>query len=319
MLSLLFDGGSGILSMIGAVAAFAGVFWLLLTRRDMLPKDQGREYAVNGKQSAGKARGAGIIFVSIFVVASLIFGNIDAEDVIYLVLLVAEMISGYLDDAAAIPWGELKKGLIDLAIAVATTAVYIHYNGTAVTFALIGKTVNMPVVLFFILSILLIWTAINVVNCSDGVDGLSGSLSIVSLMGFYALNIALRNTDGNSQILFFCTCLLAYLWFNAAPSILMMGDAGSRAMGYFIALTALTSRSPFMFIPLALVLILDGGLGLVKVSLLRYAHVSIMEHVRTPLHDHVRKVLGWSNTHTVFRFVIIQIMICLIFVLPLFH
>ena len=47
----------------------------------------------------------------------------------------------------------------------------------------------------------------------------------------------------------------------------MMGDAGSRAMGIFISIAALKSGSPLLYIPVALVLILDGGLGLVKVTL----------------------------------------------------
>ena len=113
----------------------------------------------------------------------------------------------------------------------------------------------------------------------------------------------------NYLILLFVICLLGYLWFNAAPSKLMMGDAGSRAMGLFISIAVLKMGSPFLYILLALVLILDGGLGLLKVSLLRFLKIKILKNVRTPLHDHVRKVWGWSNTQTVYRFAIIQIMI----------
>ncbi len=89
----------------------------------------------------------------------------------------------------------------------------------------------------------------------------------------------------------------------------MMGDAGSRAMGIFISIAALKSGSPLLYIPVALVLILDGGLGLVKVTLIRVCKIHIMKNIRTPLHDHVRKVSGWSNTQTVFRFAIIQIVL----------
>ena len=89
----------------------------------------------------------------------------------------------------------------------------------------------------------------------------------------------------------------------------MMGDAGSRAMGLFIAIAALKSGSPVLYIPAAIVLILDGGLGLVKVALLRFLKIHILKNTRTPLHDHVRKVKGWSNTQAVFRFVIIQIVV----------
>ncbi len=69
------------------------------------------------------------------------------------------------------------------------------------------------------------------------------------------------------------------------------------------------SGSPVLYLLVAAVLILDGGIGLVKVFLLRFFKIHILKEVRTPLHDHVRKVWDWSNTHTVFRFAIIQIVI----------
>jgi phospho-N-acetylmuramoyl-pentapeptide-transferase len=53
----------------------------------------------------------------------------------------------------------------------------------------------------------------------------------------------------------------------------------------------------------------DGGIGLLKVSLIRFLKIHILSNVRTPLHDHVRKNLGWSNAQTVFKFAIIQIII----------
>nr|MCR5609657.1 phospho-N-acetylmuramoyl-pentapeptide-transferase [Lachnospiraceae bacterium] len=96
---------------------------------------------------------------------------------------------------------------------------------------------------------------------------------------------------------------------NAAPSKLMMGDAGARSMGLFIALAVLKSGSPFMYFFVAFVLIMDGGLGLVKVTLLRFFKIHILKNVRTPLHDYVRKTRGWSNTQCVTRFAIIQVVV----------
>lgn len=88
-----------------------------------------------------------------------------------------------------------------------------------------------------------------------------------------------------------------------------MGDAGSRTMGLFISIAALKTGRPALYLPVALVLILDGGLGLIKVALLRFLKIRILKNTRTPLHDHVRKNWGWSNTQTVFRFAIIQIIL----------
>ena len=89
-----------------------------------------------------------------------------------------------------------------------------------------------------------------------------------------------------------------------------MGDAGSRAMGLFIAFAAMKSGNPLIYLVLGLVMILDGGLGLAKISLKRFLKISILKNTRTPLHDHARKNKGWSDPQTVYRVAIIQAVLC---------
>ena len=152
----------------------------------------------------------------------------------------------------------------------------------------------IPPVLFFILTIILVWAAINVTNCSDGVDGLSGTLTIITLVTIYVIDqIRGNETQFPYIILLFVVCILGYLWYNATPSRLMMGDAGSRAMGIFISLAVLKTGSPFLFLLVALVLILDGGLGLVKVALLRFLkiHIFCVQRCRYMI-TFVRKSVG---------------------------
>ena len=86
--------------------------------RDKLPHDHGRAFAVNGELSKGKARGSGLIFVLCIALVSLAFLPFNTEYVVYNVLLIASMLSGYLDDAAETAWNEYKKGIIDFVIAV---------------------------------------------------------------------------------------------------------------------------------------------------------------------------------------------------------
>ena len=181
-----------------------------------------------------------------------------------------------------------------------------------VELALFHVKFTLHPVIFALLTIVLVWVSVNVTNCSDGVDGLSGTLTIITIMTIYAIyRIKDKPQSFSFLILIFAVCILGYLWYNATPSKLLMGDAGSRAMGLFISIAILKSGCPFLYIPVALVLILDGGLGLLKVSLIRFLKIHILNNVRTPLHDHVRKVWDWSNTQTVFRFAIIQIILSL--------
>lgn len=295
----------------GLMLCFALTTLLIGSLKKKLPRDQGRKFAVEGALSEGKARGAGLIFVSVFTVISAICYVRSLEVALYLVLIMASMLTGYFDDAAEKPWGEWKKGILDLVISGGIAATYIVFNGTEVNMALLGFSFEMPIWLYAILATGLVWMMINVTNCTDGVDGLSSSLVITVLASFAVMNgIRAYNCPELTYMAFyFIACLLGYLLFNSTPSIVLMGDAGSRAMGTLIAVLALLSRDPFMVLIFVLVIILDGGLGLLKLFLARTIKLKILKNTRTPLHDHVRKVMGWSNTQCVFRFVIIQIVI----------
>ncbi len=299
-----------VLGFVGVVFAYLLTSFLLAIGMNKLPRDHGREFAHDGGLSAGKPRGAGFVFILVFVLAALVFGNVDREMTIHLILTVAAMMTGYLDDCAKVSWGELRKGLLDLMIAIMTAVTMVNFNGSDVLIAVTGQVITLPPVLYGVLAIVLVWGSINVTNCADGVDGLSGTLTSITLFTIYMI----MNSTGTAPefsytILLFIACILGYLWFNATPSRLLMGDAGSRAMGLFIAIAIMKSGYPFLYLLAAFVLMVDGGIGLVKVSLLRFLHIKILTKVRTPLHDHVRKNLGWSNAQTVFKFAIIQIMI----------
>ena len=307
---LLSDNYDSLLAFVGILFAFVATVAATAKLQGFLPKDAGREYAHDGKLSAGKPRGAGIIFVLAFVAAALLFSTIKAEILIYLVLMVICMMTGFLDDASKIPWGEYKKGFLDLCVAALVSMTFLKYNSNVIRLALFDMELTIPPVLFAILAVILVWGSVNVTNCADGVDGLSGTLTIISIMTIYIVDRLLGvGDDVTYLILLFTVCILGYLWYNATPSRLMMGDAGSRSMGLFISIAILKTGSPLLYIPIALVLILDGGLGLLKVFLLRFLKIRILKKTRTPLHDHVRKVWNWSNTQTVFRFAIIQIIL----------
>lgn len=298
-------------AFIGVMMAFLLTCFLLKKYGDKLPKDVGRDFALNGKLSAGKPRGAGFIFILVFAFCAIVFGKISLETVIYIVLTIFAMMTGFLDDCAKTPWGRLKKGILDLIIAILVAVTFLHYNSSVVTLAIFKTTITLSPIVFALLTIILVWASINVTNCADGVDGLSGTLTIITLTSIYLYD-GIKNVapEMGVIILIFIVCILGYLWYNATPSKMLMGDAGSRAMGLFISIAILKTGAPFLYIPFAIVLILDGGLGLVKITLLK-CKIKAFTNIRTPLHDHVRKNWDWSNTQAVFRFAIIQIIISL--------
>lgn len=300
--------------LVPMLCSFLIAFFSLKFFKRILPKDQGRAFAVNGALSEGKPRGAGIIFVTSFTLCTALFYPLDIENIIYLVLVYAAMLSGYFDDAAETPWGNLKKGLIDLVISLGIAFTYYFYNGSQVKLYITDSTFTIPAPLFIILAGVLVWTAINVTNCTDGIDVLCGSLVMTVLLPLAFMVTKSGAADMLLPMIMFVT-LAAYLWFNCSPSQMLMGDAGSRALGVFLAVMFLKTAAPFAFIPMAIVIILDGGLGLLKLSFRRFLKIkNFMEGIRTPLHDHARKNKGWSDTQVVIRFTILQIIVNLCFI-----
>ena len=246
MIEMLSDTiGTRAVDALGFLLAFALTALMDSMFRERLPHDHGRAFAVNGELSKGKARGSGLIFVLCIALVTLAVIPFRVEYLIYTALLIASMLSGYFDDAADTAWNEYKKGLIDFVIAVVAGVTYLNFNGTGVQ--LLNWAFSIPYPVYLLLIVVLIWASINVVNCTDGVDGLSASLAVVSI-GTFLLAYWEELGEYATAGVIFIGALLAYLWSNAKPSTLLMGDAGSRAMGFFLAVLALKSSHPFAFL-----------------------------------------------------------------------
>ena len=308
-----------ILVVAGFVFALIAAFVLLGRLSSILPTDQGRAFAVEGGHSKGKPTGAGSLFICVFAVSSLLFVPLRWESTIYYILIVCAMIAGYLDDGSKTPWSEYKKGLIDLLISFVTSFTFTVFSSREIIFPVIGQTYVIPFAVYLFLGTLLVWTAINVTNCTDGVDGLSSSLSIVSLLSMLVLSIMLKTTNSwSGAMLIMIAVLLAYLWYNTNPSQILMGDAGSRALGLILAVSVMNTRQPFAYLFLCLLFILDGGAGIVKISLKRFFHINFLKNTTTPFHDHLRKKAGWTNSQVTIRFTLIHVVICGLYLLTVY-
>lgn len=297
-----------------------------------LPSDRGREFTLTKEAAKGKPTGSGVVFITVFALLSVLFAPLDYLQSGILVLTWFMMLTGYLDDRSEKGWGEYLKAFLDLVITAAASFLLMHYlssNSTDGTlsfwFPFFAKPLVIPSWLYVIITVVMLWVSVNTTNCTDGVDGLSSTLVLVALftMGFifyvilghkdiatYLLVPHLK--DGASwAIITFCLAgvLMGYLWHNAFPSSVLMGDAGSRALGFFIGVCVMISGNPLLFLATSSIIFINGGVGLLKVALKRFFHICIFENIRFPLHDHMRKNLGWSPTQVLLKFLIIQLLI----------
>lgn len=301
---------------IGMAVAFVITFVLMWKPFKFLPKDGGKkvetpdgEIVVINDKSTGKVTGIGVVFVPVFLLVTLLILPLKAELLVYAGLMFLLMITGFLDDASTTPWGELAKGFLDLVVSVGAVVTYLSFNEPVVT--VFGNTFHMPIVLYGILAVFLIWGSINVTNCSDGVDGLCGSVSVVELIAYYVIFRSVMPVYGEMGMIL-AAVLLAYLIFNWNPSKVLMGDAGSRPIGFLLALLAIQSGRPFLFLVMSLVFILDGGLGLLKMTMIRVLKFNPMKNLITPPHDHFRKKLKVKPAIISASYAAVELVLCFV-------
>lgn len=325
--SHLFLSGFGML-----LTAFM-TWWLLPKLSFLCPRDRGRAFAIDAKISEGKPTGTGIIFITTFIILTTLVLPLTWEMAGILALTLACAVFGFLDDRAMLPWGEYKKGLIDLLIVVAAAVILCEFQPTTLWLPFTKTSWTVEAWLFIPLAAILIWATVNCTNCTDGVDGLSGTLLALA---FATISALLYFVLGHQEIaaylllphypdgamwasLGLCVvgALAGYLWHNAHPSALLMGDAGSRALGFLLGVFVIKVGNPFIVFIVSGVLLLNGGTGLVKVALLRFFKIAIFKNIRFPLHDHARKNRGWSNTQVLVRFTLIQGVLTLVLVMLL--
>jgi len=299
---------------------------------ERLPHDRGREFTLTAEAAKGKPTGAGIVFISIFVIITVLFTPLSLLQYGTLALTWLIMLTGYLDDRSITSWGEYLKGFLDLVIS-AVEALLLFYciaktsPGGKVYFWLpfVTHPVAVNLTVYLIVGIILLWGSINTTNCTDGVDGLSGTLVLIALLTMGAIfYFVLGHKDisayllvphlasgANWAVMTFALAgvLMGYLWRNAFPSQVLMGDAGSRALGFFIGVCVLVSGNPFLILATSTIIFINGGMGLLKVALLRFFHIRIFETIRFPLHDEMRKNHGWSPTQVLIKFMLMQLLI----------
>jgi phospho-N-acetylmuramoyl-pentapeptide-transferase len=308
-------------SFIAAIStAFAAGLCLLLLPRlwGFLPRDGGRAFAIDAEKSLGKPVSAGVIIVLIFALVVFTLAPINREIYLFVPLMVIASFVGFIDDRRSGGLSELTLGLMDLGLAFATALILMGFRPMEVWLPVIAGGIMAPPWITLPITTGLIWLSINAMNCSDGVDGLSANLACISLASLAGiLYVVVGNIDIATYLrishnhagadwallgLIMVGCLFGYLWHNAPPSSVLMGDSGSRPIGLLVGTLVAVSGNPFLILVCSLIVLINGATGLLKVLLIRIFKFSLLKEVRFPLHDHVRKNLGWTGTQVLIRF-----------------
>lgn len=311
------------LPIIGALIAFGIVVFIGPGMIRYLTKLKfGQSVRVDGPrrhlQKAGTPTMGGIMIVIGLVIAALIIGKGSTHLLFAIFITAAYGAIGFLDDLLIILTRRslgLKArqklfGQMFIAVLVALYALSRSDIGTTVLIPFTEMSVELPVAVYVILVLGVMLGTTNAVNLTDGLDGLAaGSVTIAAasygviayLLGSVDLAVFAGSLAG--------TCL-GFVWFNAHPAAVFMGDTGALALGAALGILAILTRTPFH---LAIV----GGLFVIETlsDIIQVVYFRLTKGKRffkmAPLHHHF-ELVGWEEPKIVARFWLIGIFFALL-------
>ncbi|MBU6194332.1 MAG: phospho-N-acetylmuramoyl-pentapeptide-transferase [Burkholderiales bacterium] len=194
------------------------------------------------------------------------------------------------------------------------------------------KTVSYPLGVwgFIVLTYLVIVGTSNAVNLTDGLDGLAimpvvmvgsalGVFAYVVGNSVYSKYLIFPYIPGAGELLIFCAAMagagLAFLWFNAHPAQVFMGDVGALALGGALGTIAVITRQEIVLAIMGGIFVVEALSVMLQVSWFKYTKrrygVGRRILLMAPLHHHFEKK-GWKETQVVVRFWIITMLLCLV-------
>jgi len=182
--------------------------------------------------------------------------------------------------------------------------------------------------LFFIVIVLMGFS--NAVNLTDGLDGLAISVTFIAMTALTALTylssdkrwatyLELTHRPEAAELTVFCGAMagasLGFLWYNAPPAEVFMGDVGSLAIGGAMGTVAVLTKQEFMLLMIGGVFVIEAASVMLQVSVFKMTKRTTGTGRRmfkmTPLHHHF-EMQDWKESKIVFRFLIIAILFALL-------
>lgn len=172
--------------------------------------------------------------------------------------------------------------------------------------------VEVPTVVWILWSGAIIWATTNAVNVTDGLDGLAAGSALMGFGAFIIIAYLLfRNDDlypsvvnpldlGVFAAAFFGGCL-GFLWWNAAPARIFMGDVGALAIGSALAMLALTTNTHLLLVLLCAVNVMEAGSVALQMGVFKASGRTKRLFRMSPVHHHF-ELVGWPETTVIIRF-----------------
>jgi phospho-N-acetylmuramoyl-pentapeptide-transferase len=270
----------------------------------------------------------GIIFIIGTLIATLLSANLNDPFVIgALITIVGVALIGFKDDYSKIKELKNEAGLsprmkftLQLIVGV-TVAVWLVYIGFDTD--LYVPFYKYPLFDMGFISILF-WTfvivaASNAVNLTDGLDGLATMPSVLGLLTLSAIMYIVGHAGLSEYLLMpnipisevviisasFAGALLGFLWYNAHPAEVFMGDSGSLTIGAFLGYISILSKSEVLLILIGIIFVIETASVIIQVYSFKTRGKRVF--LMAPIHHHYEQK-GWKENKIIVRFWIISIM-----------
>ena len=277
---------------------------------------QVREYGPESHfKKAGVPTMGGLLIISVFLIVALIMLPLKLEIIIILITTFIMALTGFLDDFLKVKlerslglkaWQKIIMQIAAAAVTVFTAVFILNQQSLIIPF--LGSFKIGPAAKTILAFIVIIGSS-NAVNLTDGLDGLAAGITAVVTLAFAILFYFLELTDYSLIMLIMSGSCTAFLWFNANPASVFMGDVGSLAIGAFLgAVVVLTAAEIYLLI--------IGGIYVIETLsvIIQVPYYKITGGKRvfkmTPIHHHF-ELSGLAENKIVFRFSIITILLSL--------
>ena len=308
---------------------------------NLLRRRQGRGQPIRsdgpeGHQSkAGTPTMGGALILGALVVSTLLWARLDNMHIwVVLFVTIGFGVIGFADDYAKVSKqtsagvsGRVRLGLgFVIALIAALAAAQLHPEGLRFQVAVpVLKDTLVPFgIMFFPFAMIVIVGTANAVNLTDGLDGLAVMPVMIAAAALGVLAYAVGRVDftqyldvhyvpGTGELLIFCMALigggLGFLWYNAPPAAIFMGDTGSLSLGGALGAIAVLTKHEIVWAIIGGVFVAEALSVIIQVFWFKRTGRRVF--LMAPIHHHFEKK-GYAESQIVIRFWIIAIVLAMI-------
>ena len=200
-------------------------------------------------------------------------------------------------------------GLLMIAVIYVLFLVYGVKIGTETYIPICKVYIDIPVILYIPLAIIVILATTNAINLTDGIDGLSSSVSAIIITCLTVIGISNQIYEISIFGSIVIGAVLGFLMFNIHPAKVFMGDTGSLMLGGVISGIALYLKMPLLLIVIAIIPVLETLSVIIQVAYFKKTGNRIFK--MAPLHHHF-ELSGWKENKVVVVFSLITLVACFI-------